>query len=157
LHVYDGQEGNMPAPTPQHQEIVTRIMLFIGGLFGAKGLFTSPIDVLLGDELIQPDILWVSPDNTRCEITNRRMIGAPDLIIEILSPSTHKQDRVAKFDIYEAHGVGEYWIVDPDVQIIEVYIREDDHLRRQGGYTLGGMFTSRTLNNALVDVSALLG
>ncbi len=84
-------------------------------------------------------------------------IGAPDLIIEILSPSTHKQDRVAKFDIYEAHGVGEYWIVDPQEQLIEVYIRKDDHLQRQGGYTLGGKFVSHTLNDATVDVSALLG
>lgn len=157
LYVYDGQEGNMPAPTPQHQEIVTRTMLFIGGIFGSKGLFTAPIDVMMGDVIVQPDILWVSPENTQCEITNRRMIGAPDLIIEILSPSTHKQDRVAKFDIYEAHGVGEYWIVDPQEQIIEVYIRKNEHLARQGGYTLGGKFVSHTLNDAMVDVSVLLG
>ncbi len=157
LHVYDGQEGNMPAPTPQHQEILMSILAYLLPITTKKGLFTAPIDVMMGDIIVQPDILWVSPDNTQCEMTNRRIIGAPDLIIEILSPSTHKQDRLTKFDIYEAHGVGEYWIVDPDVQIIEVYIREDDRLRRQGGYTLGGTFASRTLKNALVDVSALLG
>lgn len=156
LHVYDGQEGNMPAPTPQHQEILMSILAYLLPITTKKGLFTAPIDVLLDDVVVQPDILWVSPQNTHCQITNRCMIGAPDLIIEILSPSTHKQDRLSKFDIYEAHGVMEYWIVDPDVQIIEVYIREDDHLRRQGGYTLGDRFASRTLNNAQIDVSALL-
>jgi len=157
LYVYDGQEGNMPAPTPQHQEILMSIIAYLLPITTKKGLFTAPIDVIIGDVVVQPDILWVSPDNTDCQITNRRMIGAPDLIIEILSPSTHKQDRVAKFDIYEAHGVSEYWIVDPQEQLIEVYIRKDDHLTRQGGYTLGGKFTSHTLNGALVDVSALLG
>jgi Uma2 family endonuclease len=157
LHVYDGQEGNMPAPTPQHQEILMSILAYLLPITTKKGLFKAPIDVLLGDVVVQPDILWVSPQNAHCEITNRCMIDTPVLIIEILSPSTHKQDRVAKFDIYEAHGVGEYWIVDPDVQIIEVYIRQDDRLRRQGGYTRGDRFTSRTLNNAQIDVPVLLG
>ncbi|HRF96373.1 MAG TPA: Uma2 family endonuclease, partial [Aggregatilineales bacterium] len=122
-----------------------------------KGLYTAPLDLMLGDDLVQPDILWVSPENTHCDITNKRLIGAPDLVIEILSPSTHRQDRIAKFELYDAHGVGEYWIVDPQEQLIEVYIRKESVLSRQGGYTLGGKFTSQTLNGASVDVSALLG
>lgn len=155
LYVYDGQEGNMPAPTPQHQQVVMSIVTYLLPITSKNGLYTAPVDVVLGDDVVQPDILWVSATNTGCRITDRRIVGAPDLIVEILSPSTHKQDRVAKFNLYEAHGVGEYWIVDPDVQIVEVYIRQDDRLHRQGGYSLGDKFVSQMLNNAQIDVSML--
>jgi len=157
LYVYDGQEGNMPAPTPRHQEILMSMLAYLLPITTKKGLYTAPLDLLLGDDLVQPAILWVSPENTQCAITNKRLVGAPDLVVEILSPSTHRQDRIAKFDIYEAHGVGKYWIVDPQEQLIEVYIRKDDALSRQGGYVLGGKFTSPVLKGAEIDVSALLG
>ncbi|MDX2075872.1 MAG: Uma2 family endonuclease [bacterium] len=157
LFVYDGQEGNMAGPTVLHQKISRRIVLLLSKILSEDGLYYAPIDVILNDNAVQPDILWISPNNTSCHELNGRLYGAPDFVVEILSPSTHRKDKGAKFDLYDQHGVQEYWIVDPQEQLIEVYTRQDEFLRRQGGYEIGKTFTSRILNNTVVDISALLG
>ncbi len=157
LYVYDGQEGNMARPTVLHQRISMSITLFVARFLHNPGLYNAPIDLILGDNVVQPDILWISPDNTTCHEVNGRLYGAPNFVVEILSPSTHRKDKGAKFDLYDEHGVYEYWIVDPQEQLMEIYTRHENVLHRQGGYEVGKTFTSRILNNTPVDVSALLG
>ncbi|HRF95478.1 MAG TPA: Uma2 family endonuclease, partial [Aggregatilineales bacterium] len=119
------------------------------------GLYYAPIDVILNDNAVQPDILWISPDNTSCHELNGRLYGAPDFVVEILSPKTSSKDRGVKFDLYEQYGVKEYWIVDPEEEFIEVYTRQDEFLRRQGLYGKGQAFSSKTLNGATVTLSDL--
>ena len=79
----------------------------------ADGLmFVSPMDVILSDDtILQPDLLYIAKD--RRGIVGERVMGAPDLVIEILSPGSDKRDRTEKLDLYTKYGVAEYWIVSP--------------------------------------------
>ena len=78
-----------------------------------------PMDVILADDVVvQPDILMIS--NERAHILRDRVRGAPDLAVEVISPGTSDRDRFVKRDLYERHGVREYWIVDLDARTIEV-------------------------------------
>lgn len=83
----------------------------------------SPMDVTLADDtILQPDLLYVSKG--RRHIIKERVEGPPDLAIEIIS-GTGRRDRVEKLDLYARYGVAEYWIVDPDSQLIEFLINEN--------------------------------
>lgn len=89
---------------------------------GHGRLFFAPIGVEFPDtdEGVQPDILFVSTERLSI-VTEDWIRGAPDLVIEILSPSTARRDRTVKRHLYERQGVAEYWIVDPDAKQVEVW------------------------------------
>ena len=86
-------------------------------------IYVAPFDVVLSDtDVVQPDVIFVS--NQRSDIiTADNVRGAPDLVVEILSPATAERDRTLKLDLYAQHGVQEYWIVDPDPKTITVLVR----------------------------------
>ncbi len=118
-----------PAPITRHQEISARFFYRVYDFLKGKACkaFSAPFDVLLpkGDEsddevdtVVQPDI---SVFCDRSKITKRGARGAPDLLVEILSPSTSKKDMNDKYSLYESRGVREYWIVDPSALSIWVY------------------------------------
>lgn len=122
----DGELLLTPAPTWRHQQISGQLE-FVLRLFNEKHdighVAGAPLDVLLGEDVAQPDILFISHE--RADIIHDEAVsGAPDLIIEILSPSTADRDLGYKRKIYETHGVKEYWIVDPQVQTVEVILFE---------------------------------
>jgi Uma2 family endonuclease len=103
----------------------------------------------------QPDVFWVSSENEKCKLRDDGYwYGPPDLIVEVLSPGTARQDKVTKFAIYERHGVREYWIADPVYQNIEVWTLADGRYTRLGLFRVGDTFTSPVLNQP-VDVSAI--
>ena len=82
--------------------------------------WVAPLDVVLSNyDVAQPDILFVSNER-RGIITEANVSGAPDLVVEILSPSTAERDRELKLTLYARYGVREYWIVDPDDETVEV-------------------------------------
>ncbi|MCL6635186.1 MAG: Uma2 family endonuclease [Peptococcaceae bacterium] len=84
-------------------------------------LFFAPTDVLLTEkDKPQPDIMFISKERLDI-ITDNYIQGAPDLVIEIMSSSTVKWDRVKKSRLYYTHGVREYWIVDPDAKVVEIF------------------------------------
>lgn len=88
-------------------------------------VFDAPYDVKLSDaNVVQPDIMFVSKEN-RGIITEDNIQGAPDLIIEILSPSTAYYDLIIKKGVYEKFKVKEYWIIDPQQQWIEIYVLKE--------------------------------
>jgi len=119
----DGEHVVTPAPTTRHQSILMRLG---AALFGyaephrmAKVL-PAPTDVILSPhDVVQPDLLLVAVD--RLDIVRNRIEGPPDLAIEILSPSSRRTDEVLKRRAYERWGVGELWIVDPEVERVRVY------------------------------------
>ena len=90
-------------------------------------VYTAPFDVILDPEssdpeiLVKPDLLFVSKDRLQI-ITAENVQGSPDLIVEILSPSTASTDRDQKFKIYQETKVAHYWIIDPTAQTLEEYI-----------------------------------
>jgi len=118
-----------PAPTPEHQRLLGKLHLKIAGFLKGKDceVFVAPLDVLLpeadeADEkvktVVQPDLLVVCDSK---KITPRGCRGAPDWIIEVLSPSTASKDQILKRRIYEKAGVREYWVIHPTDRTIMIY------------------------------------
>jgi len=135
--LFEGIVKLLPAPSSIHAILSRRITLPVGTFISKqKGhceLFYAPFDVRLpknGERdddkiytVVQPDICLVCD---RSKIDERGCLGAPDLIIEILSPSTRKNDLHDKYDLYEAAGVKEYWVADPASKDITVFLLQDD-------------------------------
>jgi Uma2 family endonuclease len=127
--ILDGEHSVNPSPNTKHQIVSMRLVLAFGNFIYERGLgqlFHPPFDVVLGEnDVVEPDLIFVS--NERANIITRTNIqGAPDLVVEILSPSNRGYDERVKYQTYERFGVGEYWIVDPDAEIVTIY-------RRTGG------------------------
>ena len=125
-----------PAPSPKHQSVSGSLFLQLGAFFKGKQckLFAAPFDVRLPDSkkqnddevvytVIQPDICVICDHE---KIDNRGCVGAPDLVIEILSPGNTKKEMGVKFDLYEENGVKEYWMVEPSEKVIYVYVLKND-------------------------------
>lgn len=137
----DGHAWSMsPAPMPRHQTLLGKLYLEFGNFLKDKPckVFLAPFDVLIPkaeesddevDTVVQPD-LTVFCD--RAKITSKGSRGAPDLAVEILSPSTSKKDLNEKFRLYERSGVREYWVLDPGNRSILVYRIGDE-----GGFDQG--------------------
>jgi Uma2 family endonuclease len=152
----NGEIFMSPAPLLKHQRLVFTIAKLIEALAQSGEVLVAPVDVYLGDlNVVQPDVLWISPDNVICiEVEGKYLKGAPDLVVEVHSPSTEKLDRSEKFTLYRDFGVREYWMVDPDAELIEVWSRQQDTFARLGVFGCNETFTSPVLNNA-VDISAI--
>ena len=131
--VIDGDHIMTPAPSTIHQTVSKRLQhqLYTQVELAGLGLvFNAPIDVQLSDyDIVQPDLVVVFKDRTRM-ITHTKINGVPDIVVEILSPSTAATDTALKKQLYERTGVAEYWIVDPDNQRLQRYRLID------GGYRL---------------------
>ncbi|GIM60594.1 hypothetical protein CAPN008_06440 [Capnocytophaga canis] len=126
-----------PAPSLKHQQISLNITLFLGNYFKNQKcqLFVAPFDVRLpkkdekGDNIhtvVQPDLCVICDES---KLDERGCIGAPDLIIEILSPGNSKKEMKNKFELYQESGVEEYWIVNPTDENILVNVLEDGKYR----------------------------
>lgn len=127
----------VPAPVPYHQEISWNLEFILSKYVRSKKLgklYYAPCDVVFSKEnVVQPDIFFISKEREHI-IGTKNIRGAPDLIIEILSPRTKSIDRKLKFDLYERFGVKEYWIVDPKKKEIEVLVLTEN------GYISYGRF-----------------
>ena len=125
----DGTLVMSPAPTSFHQRIVTRLIRNMGAFVDDEGLgevIASPFDVFLDEShVVQPDLVFISTGRMHL-ISKRGLEGAPDLVVEVLSPSTGYYDLTQKREVYERTGVREYWIVDPERRTVEVLSLEED-------------------------------
>jgi len=145
----DGFIHFMSAPNMLHarlsRELVFPFLKFVKKKSGTCQIFYAPFDVRLPkkDEfadnkiynVVQPDICVV------CDLSKldeRGCIGAPDLIVEVLSPSTADKDWKIKFDLYEESGVGEYWIVDPKEKMVHIFL-----LQSNGKYNSGVVYNCK--------------
>ena len=124
--IIGGKKIMSPAANTTHNAIGGRLYMFIGTYLDAKDLgycFTDSADVHFPDgSLFSPDFSLILKENE--DILNWRgdIYGAPDMVVEILSKSTKKRDVTIKKDTYEANGVREYWIVDPWLKSVSVYL-----------------------------------
>ena len=125
----DGEAYNMtPAPTTRHQNIVYNISFILKSKLLNKSCrpFVAPTDVVLSEyDVVQPDVFVVCDEK---KITEDNIQGAPDLIIEVLSPATALKDKREKKNLYEKYGVKEYIIVDPAAQYVERFLLEEGGL-----------------------------
>ncbi|HVR07807.1 MAG TPA: Uma2 family endonuclease [Thermoanaerobaculia bacterium] len=119
-----GEHYVSPAPALKHQDIVvslTRILSTFVRSHRLGKVLVGPVDVLFTQrDVVEPDVVYVSGAKAD-RLRERYVAGAPDLVIEVLSPSNRMIDRTKKYRLYEAHGVPEYWIVDPAAETLEVY------------------------------------
>jgi Uma2 family endonuclease len=122
--IIDGEHYVNPSPNTKHQTA-------LGNLFYALKhhirehrsgrVFAAPYDIVLSDfDVVEPDIIFVS-DARKQIITDVNIKGVPDLVVEILSPSSRAYDEVVKFKRYAAMGIPEYWIVDPESETVKIY------------------------------------
>ena len=124
--ILDGEHYVNPSPNTKHQMASMRLVLALGEFVYAHNLgqiFHAPYDVVLSDhDILEPDVIFVSTAR-RAIITDANIHGAPDLVIEILSPSNHAYDERVKYHAYERFGVGEYWIVNPEAETVTIFRR----------------------------------
>ena len=144
----EGELIMVPSPITAHQRI-SRKLGFILVEFVQKNnlgeVFYAPFDVVLsGENVVQPDILFVSREHSPI-ITAENIKGAPDLVIEITSPATEYRDREIKRKLYANYGVREYWLVDPDKETIEVMELSEGGFKTAAVYTKGEKVQSPTL------------
>jgi Uma2 family endonuclease len=155
----DGELVMSEAPRIVHQranvKLVSRMERFVEeGDLGE--VFHAPTDVVLSETaVVQPDLLFVSNERAHI-ITEQNIQGAPDLVVEILSPSTANRDWTIKRELYAAHGVKELWIVDPDARIVWVMLLRDGDFRHMRVYGEGQSLSSTTLEGFTVDIDEIV-
>jgi len=144
--------------TDPHQSAIGDIYSAFRALLSKDRVRFAPVNVYLDDDnYIESDVFYVGDETSSCRLDERGFWhGAPALIVEVISPSSVRRDRVEKFDLYEKHSVREYWIVEPVALTIEVYSLENAVYRRVGGFASGGSFTSPLLG-VMFKIDALFG
>lgn len=133
--IIDGSVFMNPAPSPNHQLVSRRIQFQLYSqieLTGQGQVVDAPIDVELAPhDIVQPDIVVLIGANQKL-ITRTRIIGVPDLLIEVLSPSRPEYDLKVKKEMYQRVGVPEYWVVDPDAcTLIQFVLKRGKYTRRR--------------------------
>ena len=154
----DGELVFMPSPTVIHQRLIIRLAMalyiWVEDLLLGE-VHIAPLDVVLADTVVvQPDIMFISNERASV-ITEPNIQGTPDLAIEIISPSDPNRDRVRKREIYERHGVNEYWLVDPDDRNVTVLTLRDGAYLTAGIYGESDTLISPTLRGFTLDLSEL--
>jgi len=154
----DGELIPMPSPKEIHQ----RLLLLLGASWlwfvlerRLGAVYTAPFDVILSPtNVVQPDLIFVSSARAHI-ITEDNIRGAPDLVVEILSPSTAGYDKTTKRNLYARHGVGEYWLVDPYAKTVTVLLLGADGYNTHAVFGEGDTLTSPTLAGFALNLSEL--
>ena len=156
--LHDGDLILVPSPKERHQTTTLDLAAEIRHFARRTGIgraFIAPFDVVLSDtDVVQPDVMFVS--NQRLDIiTPDNIRGAPDLVIEVLSPSTAHRDRTFKRALYARHGVSEFWLVDTDAHTIEVLLLGPNGYDVAAAYGAGQSLTSPTLADFSLNIDDL--
>lgn len=158
IEIWDGTLDMAPSPFFHHQDVVGRFSRALGDWVRRRRLgvvIQAPMDVVLAEDLVlQPDVLFIAKD--RLHIIERHVMGAPDLVAEVVSGDRRKRDYKDKRDRYEAHYVKEYWILDPDARHIEVWKLDEDFFALCGRYTGHQFAPSALLPGFKVRVDLML-
>jgi Uma2 family endonuclease len=157
IELIHGEVIMSPSPIPVHQRVVFRVGFLLEPLSQKHGgtVYIAPLSGYLDDENIpQPDVIWIAP-NSKCTIGEKYLIGAPDLVVEVFSPSTALRDKTDKFKLYEKHGVREYWMLGAVAKYIEVWQLENGKFVQKGVYGPGATFTPAVFSGEMIDVAAI--
>ncbi len=152
----DGELIMAAAPKKAHQRVDMRLgaKFFVHVESNDLGeVFSAPFDVYLTEtNVVQPDLLFVSKERLDI-ITEANVQGAPDLVVEILSPSTASVDWTTKRELYAKHGVKEFWIVAPDARLVWLMLLREDDYDVVGIYGDGQTVTSTVIEGFSVNLS----
>lgn len=163
--IIDGVPYMQAAPAPVHQEVLTELVRQMANYLTGKPCKVYPapfcVRLPLGNEknekevknIVEPDISIICD---RSKIDDKGCNGAPDMIIEIISPSSIKMDRVVKFNKYEKAGVKEYWIVEPDQKLVSVVVlQSNQRYGRTELYTEDDKITVSIFPDLIIDLSVV--
>ena len=154
----DGDLIMVPAPCIAHQrnsrEIEFRLLAFVRENDLGE-VFYAPTDVVFSDtDVVQPDLLFVGKERSYI-ITEDNIRGAPDLVVEVLSPSTAQRDRTLKRTLYALHGVPEYWQADTDAKNVTVLTLDNGEYRVAGIYGEGQTLVSPLLQGFTLEMDRI--
>ena len=158
--LFDGVPYMMASPTPEHQDIVLQLAVEFGAYFRDKPChpFIAPMDLTFEkstqtNKVVQPDLFVMCGEYGR----DKRVIGVPTLVVEILSPSTAANDFIRKMNLYQSQGVKEYWIVEPDTKTTNVYLHDGELLRWTAEYKPGDTVSPTMFPDLRIHVKTVLG
>lgn len=143
-----------PSPTYGHQVLSRSLEKYLDTVSNDGLLLHAPMDVHLDEEnVVQPDIFWISGPESACQPGKDNYLhGAPDLVIEIVSPGSKRRDGVEKFLLYEQSGSLEYWVVDSETKQVQVWTRDGNQFINYGTFGADSGFTSPVLNGVEIDL-----
>lgn len=161
LEYIDGIVYMAPSPSTKHQRISSRLQIKMGIYLQGKSceVFDAPYDIELkkdgieGTKIVIPDLSVICD---KSGFTEARYVGVPSLIVEILSPSNQSHDLITKLNLYMKYGVKEYWIVNPMLESITVYILNNEGMYEQLDMkTSVGSVKSKVLESFTVDLEEI--
>ena len=154
----DGELILVASPNEEHQLASVRLVSLMYPYVTTRDLgwvFHAPFDIVFSDsEVVQPDLMFISKERGHIR-TAANVRGAPDLVVEILSPSSSSRDWKFKRELYAKYGVREYWIVDPANRIVSVIMPQVGVLRVKGPCVEGDRLESAALEGFEVGVSEI--
>lgn len=154
--IIEGEFFMVPSPNEHHQRISRELEYALLGYVKKNKsgfVYYAPFDVVFSDEdVVQPDIVYVSKERKNI-ITKNNIQGAPDLIVEILSPKIEYRDREIKRKLYFKYGVKEYWIADPVKQTIEVLSLTKNGYKTENVYPMDAILYSPLLKGLEIDLN----
>lgn len=147
------------SPSLGHQRASRRLTEAFGEYLKKNQIgeyFYAPTDVYLGDDNgVVPDISFVSKERSFLIENGDYIAGAPDLIVEIISPGSVKRDRVEKKELYERFSVKEFWLIDPANRTVEIYLIENDAYRLHAFLEVEGKLKATTIVGFEMEISEL--
>jgi len=153
--VISGRLYEMPSPHFEHQDISGELFIIMRIYVKRKDLgkvISAPFDVILSEDIVvQPDIVFISKDNLK-NIKEGRLFSSPDLVVEIVSPTSYYRDRYEKFRIYEESGIKEYWLVYPGEKAIEVWVLNEGKYELYSIASNEGKVKSKVLKGLEIDL-----
>lgn len=151
----DGELILSASPSAKHQtvsaEVFSDVRLFVRERSAGR-IWYAPFGVIFSDtDVAQPDIVFVSNERAGI-ITGANIQGAPDLLVEVISPSTARYDRGYKMTLYWRHGVREYWIVDPFAETVEIFVPGESGMVPHSVYSHGETLASPLPAGLAIDL-----
>ena len=130
----DGEHYVTPSPNLRHQRILRKLCLAIGNYLETHPIgevFFAPLDVVMSEhDVVEPDLLYVSRERASQVLVPEHVRGVPELVVEIASKGTRRRDETIKRALYGRVGVTEYWVVDPEIEVVRVYHQGADGFER---------------------------
>lgn len=158
MELWNGEILMPPTPDANHQESKFDFAVKLHDLLKRSSLgkvFIGPLHMVLAPrQVMQPDVLFVAKD--RLDIIRKVIRGPADLVAEVISDFSHERDRIKKRDLYEQHGVKEYWILDREAGTIEVLFLVKGQYKLVGRWRAGETASSKLLDGFRVAVSDVL-
>ena len=154
----DGELTLVASPNEGHQMSSVKLVSLMYPYVNTRDMgwvFHAPFDIVFSEtEVVQPDLMFISKEREHIR-TAANVRGAPDLVVEILSPSSVKRDWKDKRKLYAKYGVREYWIVDPVNRIVSVTLLKDGVLEIAGAYVEGNTLVSTAMEGFSAQVEEI--